>query len=48
MMARVKAPANLPGLVRATFAKARSDGELHYFPTQVAILRVGSIPVRSL
>ncbi|POR36316.1 Uncharacterized protein TPAR_03485, partial [Tolypocladium paradoxum] len=43
-MARVKAPVNLPELVATTFAKARLDGALHYFPTQVTILPVGSIP----
>ncbi|KJZ74944.1 hypothetical protein HIM_05675 [Hirsutella minnesotensis 3608] len=40
----LKAPSNLPELVRIIFAKARADKELHYFPTQVALLSVGSIP----
>ncbi|KAI9166571.1 FIT family protein scs3 [Paramyrothecium foliicola] len=44
MAARLKAPANLPELVRKAFAKARSESELHYFPTQVTILPVNSIP----
>ncbi|KAF5573538.1 5 5 P-1 P-4-tetraphosphate phosphorylase 2 [Fusarium pseudoanthophilum] len=43
-MPRIKAPSNLPELVKSTFTKARSDGDLHYFPTQVAILNVDSIP----
>jgi len=45
-MPRIKAPSNLPELVKSTFTKARSEGDLHYFPTQVAILNVDSIPVR--
>ncbi|PNY22822.1 Uncharacterized protein TCAP_07057 [Tolypocladium capitatum] len=44
IMSRVRAPVNLPELVTTAFAKARLDGELHYFPTQVTTLRVGSIP----
>ncbi|PTB46131.1 hypothetical protein M441DRAFT_52901 [Trichoderma asperellum CBS 433.97] len=43
-MSRLKAPANLHELVRATFSKALSANELHYFPTQVTILHVNSIP----
>ncbi|KAH6606893.1 hypothetical protein Trco_006046 [Trichoderma cornu-damae] len=43
-MSRSKAPSNLHELVKAAFAKALSANELHYFPTQVAILRVNSIP----
>ncbi|RBA17802.1 hypothetical protein FPRO05_11517 [Fusarium proliferatum] len=43
-MPRIKAPSNLPELVKSTFTRARSDGDLHYFPTQVAILNVDSIP----
>ncbi|PCD38321.1 hypothetical protein AU210_006797 [Fusarium oxysporum f. sp. radicis-cucumerinum] len=43
-MPRIKAPSNLPELVKSTFTKARSEGDLHYFPTQVAILNVDSIP----
>lgn len=45
-MARIKAPAELPELVRAAFSKARSSGDLHFFPTQVTLLNVDSIPVR--
>lgn len=44
-MSRIKAPANLPELVRSAFARARSEGDLHYFPTQVTILLANSIPV---
>ncbi|CAH0052631.1 unnamed protein product [Clonostachys solani] len=43
-MTRIKAPAELPELVRAAFSKARSSGDLHFFPTQVALLNVDSIP----
>ncbi|CAG9943979.1 unnamed protein product [Clonostachys rosea f. rosea IK726] len=43
-MARIKAPAELPELVRAAFSKARSSGDLHFFPTQVTLLNVDSIP----
>ncbi|KAK4083632.1 uncharacterized protein Triagg1_1294 [Trichoderma aggressivum f. europaeum] len=43
-MSRLKAPANLHELVKATFSKALSTNELHYFPTQVTILQVNSIP----
>ncbi|KAF4456406.1 hypothetical protein F53441_1476 [Fusarium austroafricanum] len=43
-MPRIKAPSNLPELVKSTFAKARSESDLHYFPTQVTILSVDSIP----
>ncbi len=45
-MAPVKAPSNLPDLVKAAFATAHESGHLTYFPTQVAVLRVNSIPVR--
>ncbi|KAF5020950.1 hypothetical protein F66182_6996, partial [Fusarium sp. NRRL 66182] len=43
-MPRIKAPPNLPELVKSTFAKACSEGDLHYFPTKVTILDVDSIP----
>lgn len=42
----IKAPSNLPELVTAAFAKACAQGEVHYFPTKVAVLSIGSIPVR--
>ncbi|KYK56466.1 5',5'''-P-1,P-4-tetraphosphate phosphorylase 2 [Drechmeria coniospora] len=41
-----RSPANLPDLVRTAFAKARSAGDLSYFPTQVTTLLVGTIPLR--
>jgi hypothetical protein len=44
-MSRVKTPAGLPDLVKNTFAKALSEGELNYYPTRVALLRANSIPV---
>ncbi|OAA64375.1 bis(5-nucleosyl)-tetraphosphatase [Niveomyces insectorum RCEF 264] len=40
----VVAPANLPDLVRAAFARARAAGDLTFFPTQVALLRVHGVP----
>lgn len=48
MSARIRAPSDLPELVRAGFAKALSEGELHYFPTQVTLLQANSIPVSRL
>lgn len=44
-MTPVKAPANLPDLVKAAFNRARSNGDLTYYPTRVAILEVNSVPV---
>lgn len=41
----LKARADLPDLVKSTFAKALSAGDLHYFATQVTILPVHGIPV---
>ncbi|KAK8851284.1 HIT-like domain-containing protein [Apiospora arundinis] len=38
-MLGIKAPANLPSLVKAAFEKARAAGDLTYYPTQVAILK---------
>ncbi|KZL84819.1 atp adenylyltransferase [Colletotrichum incanum] len=43
-MSPVKAPANLPELVKATFSKARSNGDLTYYATQVTVLNANSIP----
>ncbi len=47
-MMPVKVPPDLPELVRAAFAKARATGDLTYFPSQVAVLHVDSIPVSSV
>lgn len=48
-MSPVKVPANLPTLVKSTFDKAKANGDVNFYPTQVAILKpVASIPVRSL
>lgn len=44
-MSLLKAPSNLPELVKTTFSKALAANELHYFPTQVTILHINSIPV---
>ncbi|KAI0862711.1 HIT-like domain-containing protein [Xylaria cubensis] len=35
-------PSHLPALVREAFVKAQANGDLIYYPTQVAILTVGS------
>lgn len=45
-MAPVKVPANLPELVKTAFHRARASGDVHFFPTQVTLLNVNSIPVR--
>ncbi|RYP67286.1 hypothetical protein DL771_007304 [Monosporascus sp. 5C6A] len=45
-MARVQVPNNLPALVKTAFQRARDNGALLYYPTQVTILNVGSIPLR--
>ncbi|KAJ6446772.1 FIT family protein scs3 [Purpureocillium lavendulum] len=44
MSRAIRAPANLPELVKAAFARARQDGDLHFFPTQVTVLPVGPVP----
>ncbi|KAK2040853.1 ATP adenylyltransferase [Colletotrichum somersetense] len=43
-MSLIKAPANLPELVRTAFSKARSNGDLTYYATQVTVLHANSIP----
>ncbi|KAK4155731.1 ATP adenylyltransferase-domain-containing protein [Chaetomidium leptoderma] len=43
-MAPVKIPANLPDLVRTAFHRARASGDVQFFPTQVTLLNVNSIP----
>ncbi|KAG9257135.1 HIT-like domain-containing protein [Emericellopsis atlantica] len=43
-MSRIKAPGDLPDLVKKAFNAARANGDIHYFPTQVTILTAGSIP----
>lgn len=44
-MSPVKVPANLPDLVRATFNKAKANGDVNFYPTQVALLNPNSIAV---
>ncbi|RYC62646.1 hypothetical protein CHU98_g3555 [Xylaria longipes] len=39
-------PSNLPALVKEAFVKAQANGDLIYYPTQVAILTVGSFALR--
>ncbi|KAF9875289.1 putative bis(5'-nucleosyl)-tetraphosphatase [Colletotrichum karsti] len=43
-MSLVKAPANLPDLVKAAFNKARANADLNYYATQVTVLNANSIP----
>ncbi|KAM7196572.1 inositol phospholipid synthesis protein Scs3p [Rhypophila sp. PSN 637] len=43
-MPPIKVPPNLPELVRTAFHKARTNGDLNYYPTQVALLHVNSVP----
>ncbi|KAL2141628.1 hypothetical protein VTI28DRAFT_2174 [Corynascus sepedonium] len=43
-MLPVKVPANLPELVKAAFNRARASGDVHFFPTQVTLINVNSIP----
>jgi hypothetical protein len=45
-MGPVKIPANLPELVRSAFNRARASGDVHFFPTQVTLVNVNSVPVR--
>ncbi len=45
MVPCVTAPANLPEIVRAAFLRALAAGDLTFFPTQVALLRVHGMPV---
>lgn len=45
-MSPLKAPANLPELVKAAFARAKTNGDLTYYATQVTILSLDSVPVR--
>ena len=42
-----KIPANLPELVSTAFHRARASGDVHFFPTQVALVNVNSLPVRT-
>lgn len=44
-MGRIRAPNNLPELVRSTFARAKASGDVNFYPTQAAVLHVNSIPV---
>jgi hypothetical protein len=45
---RIKMPSNLPHRVKTAFNKARESGDLTYYPTQVTVLNVNSIPVSLL
>ncbi|KAK3682220.1 inositol phospholipid synthesis and fat-storage-inducing TM-domain-containing protein [Podospora appendiculata] len=43
-IAAQNAPTNLPELVRSAFNSAKTSGALNYYPTQVALLDVNSVP----
>ncbi|KAK3302653.1 inositol phospholipid synthesis and fat-storage-inducing TM-domain-containing protein [Chaetomium strumarium] len=43
-MAPVRVPANLPELVRTAFNRARVNGDVHFFETQVTLVNVNSVP----
>ncbi|KAK3495221.1 ATP adenylyltransferase-domain-containing protein [Neurospora hispaniola] len=43
-MSPIKAPPNLPELVRTAFNKARASGDVNFYPTQVTLVDVNSIP----
>ncbi|KPM38269.1 hypothetical protein AK830_g8292 [Neonectria ditissima] len=43
-MTRLKAPSALPELVKSAFAKASSEGHVHYYPSQATILYANDIP----
>ncbi|KAH6898270.1 HIT-like domain-containing protein [Thelonectria olida] len=43
-MASLKAPSALPKLVKTAFERALAEGELLYYPTQVAIIHAHNIP----
>ncbi|KAK4143108.1 histidine triad-like protein [Dichotomopilus funicola] len=43
-MARARIPANLPDLVSKAFHSARDTGDVHFFPTQVTLVNVNSLP----
>jgi hypothetical protein len=44
-MPSIRAPANLPSLVKTAFGHAKASGDLTYFPTQVALLNLNSVQV---
>ncbi|KAI1426960.1 HIT-like domain-containing protein [Xylaria sp. FL1777] len=41
-MPSLTVPSNLPTLVKDAFVKAQASGDLFYYPTQVAVLSIGS------
>ncbi|KAL0932416.1 putative bis(5'-nucleosyl)-tetraphosphatase [Colletotrichum truncatum] len=43
-MSPIRAPPNLPELVKAAFSKARANGDLTYYATQATILTANSVP----
>jgi hypothetical protein len=45
---RIHVPRNLPELVKSAFGKAKAGGDLIYYPSQVAVLTPGFIPVMTV
>ncbi|KAK7703022.1 bifunctional AP-4-A phosphorylase/ADP sulfurylase [Diaporthe eres] len=43
-MSAINVPANLPELVRAKFNTAKANGDVNFYPTQVAVLKLGLVP----
>ncbi|KAI0128972.1 Ap4A phosphorylase II [Xylariales sp. AK1849] len=43
-MSPIRVPSKLPSLVTTAFARAKAGGDLTYYPTQVAVLKLNSIP----
>ncbi|KAK4464052.1 FIT family protein scs3 [Cladorrhinum samala] len=41
---RISVPPNLPELVKNAFNRARASGDVHFYPTQVKLLNINSIP----
>ncbi|KAK0639506.1 HIT-like domain-containing protein [Cercophora newfieldiana] len=43
-MTPIKPPPNLPELVKTTFSKALAAGDVNFYPTQVTLLNINSVP----
>ncbi|KAK4223276.1 bifunctional AP-4-A phosphorylase/ADP sulfurylase [Podospora fimiseda] len=41
---RISVPSNLPELVKNAFNRARASGDVNFYPTQVRLLNINSIP----
>ncbi|KAK4160637.1 inositol phospholipid synthesis protein Scs3p [Cladorrhinum sp. PSN259] len=42
--AKISVPSNLPELVKNAFNRARASGDVNFYPTQVKLLNINSIP----